>query len=123
MDDKHTSSPKPLVIKTNNGFEFYDCKSILRFQASGNSCLAFIRDRKEPLKILINLSIIEEQCAHALFFRCHRSHLVNIYHIQVFNDKTKEIILSDGSKVPVSETCIKDLICLIKEVTIYLNVV
>ncbi len=50
---------------------------------------------------VIQLSAVEEELAKYGFFRCHRSYLVNMKHIN--NIAASELTMSDGSTVPLSK--------------------
>ncbi|MDP4207394.1 MAG: LytTR family DNA-binding domain-containing protein [Bacteroidota bacterium] len=103
MQDSLISTLKPLVIKTCGGYEYFDYKEVIRFQAEGNNTLVYIINRDSPLRVLYNLSDIEQKHVHPVFFRCHRSHIVNLQHLVKFNDKSRQLVLAGEHIVPVSE--------------------
>ena len=40
------------------------------------------------------------------FFKCHRSYLINLYHIESFS--IKEVTMRSGYRIPISRSCHKD---------------
>ena len=43
-----------------------------------------------------------EQLSYVVFIRCHQSYVVNIHFMEVYQLSTDEIVLIDGTKIPVS---------------------
>lgn len=56
------------------------------------------------VRITVNkpLKYFEDILPSKLFFRCHKSYFVNLNFADSYNDTTKHISLTDGSKIPVS---------------------
>ncbi|MDQ0242683.1 two-component system response regulator LytT [Bacillus fengqiuensis] len=71
-----------------------------------------IKTRDKEYKIGESLVMIEKKLHNASFMRVHRSFLVNVNHIseiQPWFNSTYNLIMADGSKVPVSRTYVKEL--------------
>lgn len=71
-----------------------------------------IKTREQEYKTGESLVMIEKKLQHASFIRVHRSFLVNVNHIsevQPWFNSTYNLIMTDGSKVPVSRTYVKEL--------------
>lgn len=92
---------KPLVIRTNMGDTFFDYQDIVRIEASGSR--TFIYNKKgEKLTSPTCISELEMRLPEKTFFRCHRSHIVNISYILNYNGKTGKLTVND-TEVPISK--------------------
>lgn len=94
---------KPLRLKTNCGYEFYDFDEIIRFEANKNNTKLFSTNNENTSRVLMSLKEVHNLIQKEGFYRCHRSHIVNIRHIVAFYCLTNQIKLSDGSVIPVSD--------------------
>lgn len=71
-----------------------------------------IKTRDSEYRIGESLVMIEKKLHHASFMRVHRSFLVNVHHIseiQPWFNSTYNLIMTEGSQVPVSRTYVKEL--------------
>jgi two-component system response regulator LytT len=63
-------------------------------------------------KISDTLVVLERKLSQSFFIRVHRSFIINLHHIaeiQPWFNSTYNLIMQDGSKVPVSRTYVKEL--------------
>jgi two-component system LytT family response regulator len=85
-----------------NGFVLVLKEDVIRCEAAG-SYTKVITPAKEHL-VSRSIGYLEERLSDRNFFRVHKSHLVNIDHIQEYvKGKGGMLILSDGSHVDVSK--------------------
>ncbi|MBX3163674.1 MAG: response regulator transcription factor [Bacteroidetes bacterium] len=91
-----------VVLNHNKGFSLVDYDEIIWLEAESNYTTVYLVDGK---KIMISkgLKDFEEILPPNLFFRIHRSGLININHIREYSSDKGEIILSDGSLVGSSK--------------------
>jgi len=91
-----------IAIPTENGFELIKPNSILYCEADGNYCKLHLLNGKS-LIVSKTLKHIEELLPKAIFFRIHKTYLVNLNYAVRFN-KTNELLveLNNGQKLPVS---------------------
>ena len=71
-----------------------------------------IKTTDNEYKMNETLVMLEKKLIYAPFIRVHRSYIVNIHHIieiQPWFNSTYNLIMKDGSQVPVSRTYVKDL--------------
>jgi two-component system, LytTR family, response regulator len=94
---------KPLILKTIVGYEFFECHEIIRFEADRKFTLVFITNKFEPVIALNNISTINAMLPISEFYRCHRSHIINVRHIKKFYIKGHQLIMINGNEVPVAE--------------------
>jgi two-component system LytT family response regulator len=93
-----------LVYPTLKGFECIPWNEIQFLEADGN----YTRIHTAARKIVLSQTLkkLEEQLPARLFFRVHRSYMVNIQYIkayQSFSD-SQYLILEDETCIPVSRT-------------------
>lgn len=89
-------------IAVNDGaiWHMVETKTIV-YATSVNGNRILLADN-EVIEMSKSISELEEICPEPLFIRPHVSYLVNKRHIKQYNDKTLQIILKDGSVIPVS---------------------
>ena len=91
-----------IAIPTENGFELIKPNSIMYCEADSNYCKLYLLNGKS-LIVSKTLKHIEKLLPKAIFFRIHKTYLVNLNYAVRFN-KTNELLveLSNGQKLPVS---------------------
>lgn len=105
--DASTGNERKLAIPTMEGMTFVPWKDLIYCAADGNYTLVYLYDkngkvRKEVVSKV--LSELEELLAQGPFLRIHRSHLVNLHHIDRFTKGSRlKLHLSNGSSVSVSQ--------------------
>lgn len=97
---------KPIMLKTAEGFSFFDYEEIVLFEASGNYSFLFTTDNHQHIKVLHNLGYIEKKYSNNGLFRCHKKYIINLKHINKFFVKTKSILMKNNMMIPVSEKCV-----------------
>lgn len=98
-----------IALPTLKGISFCFPHEIIRFEADG----AYTRVIRLEDSIMVsrNIGYLEKIMDSNLFFRVHRSHLVNLSHIrQYIRGKGGEIVMSDESYIEVSRTKREDLL-------------
>ncbi|MEL7117784.1 MAG: LytTR family DNA-binding domain-containing protein [Bacteroidota bacterium] len=97
-----SNQDRKVVLKDSDSLYIIQIKDILRCQADGSYTRFFVNGRS-PITTSINLKEYDKLFSPYGFIRSHHSHLINIQHVIRF-DKADggQIILSDGTKVPVS---------------------
>lgn len=97
-----TRTLNKLVLKDHQSIRLVPIDDIIRCQSENNYTLFFLTNGEELL-ITRTLKEYEELLKGRLFFRPHKSHLINLKHLHRF-DKAEggSIHLSDGSSVPLS---------------------
>jgi two-component system LytT family response regulator len=91
-----------IILKTSDHIHLVNLSEIIRIEADGNYSTFFIEDGR---KVIVCKAIkdYEEELIDKGFYRIHKSHIININKLKYF-DKTDsgDVVLSDGSVVPVS---------------------
>ena len=112
---KPANKLKNMIFKTIDGIAFIKYDEIIHLRADRNNTLIFIVGKEEPVKALSNISSLSLKLPQDLFFRCHRSHVINLLHVNSYRHKTREIVMSNDHCIPVSDNSEKKLLQIIQE--------
>lgn len=94
--------PARLAVPTTDGTEFISIRDIIRIEAERSYCIIFMTGTRKLL-LSRSLSDIEASLDKEMFFRAHKSHLVNLEHIKKHvRFDGGYIIMDDESKVELS---------------------
>ena len=103
LSKSNSSSHKDSVaLPTWQGFVIAKLSQIIRVEADANNCKVFFNDStliqvRKKLKDLENLPGMES------FYRCHKSHLINLNFIRKYiHGRIGSLELCDGSRVNIS---------------------
>ncbi|MCU0348019.1 MAG: LytTR family DNA-binding domain-containing protein [Saprospiraceae bacterium] len=95
--------PERIALATADGIHLYPVRSIVRMAAEGNYTSVFFENGKKLL-LAKTLKEMEESVTLHRFERIHKSHLVNLEHIQSYvNRFGGEVVMSDGTELPVAQ--------------------
>lgn len=99
VDDKEFNK---VALPTQYGYKLIKLNSILYCQSDSNYCKVYCIDGQEIL-LSKSLKYVEEKLANDLFFRTHKSFLVNLnYIIKYDKGDDLKITLTNGVELPVS---------------------
>jgi len=99
-----------MFIKTGNKIDMVDVNDIVQIVAQ-DDYVEVVTDGKKYLK-KETMAYLEKALPTNVFSRVHRSHIININHINKIEKYGKEsyaVILKDGSSANISKSRIKDL--------------
>lgn len=102
MTDKRI---KPIVFKTSVGFVYFDYNDIIMCSADGNCTSVFTLQSDAPVKVLHKISFIERKYCNDKLLRCHKSHIINLMHLEKLITKSHQVQLKRNFIVPLSEYC------------------
>jgi two-component system, LytTR family, response regulator len=100
--DKVNNQSRKLLVNTNESLTLLDIFNVMRCEGDRNYTNIFMADKK---KYIVSKTLLEfeEMLSKYNFIRIHKSHLVNINFLEKFiKTDGGYIILSDGTKLPVS---------------------
>lgn len=89
-----------LPVDTAEGTRILKIKNILYAEVFRRET-SFAMQDKSRIESIVQLAVVEEELTKYGFFRCHRSYLVNMKHIE--NIAASELTMADGSVVPLSK--------------------
>lgn len=109
MEEMTANTLKPIVFKTSTGFVYFDYNDIIMCSADGNSTSVFILQSDAPVKVLHKISFIERKYCNDKLLRCHKSHIINLMHLEKLITKSHQVQLKRNFIVPLSEYCWKKI--------------
>ncbi len=104
LEEMSNNTLKPIVFKTPTGFVYFDYLNIIMYSADGNNSIIYTTENEEPIRILHNISYIEKKICNDIFFRCHKSHIINLMHLERLIIKTHQVQLKKEIIVPLSNS-------------------
>ena len=99
LDDKRFTK---IALPSSDGIDFIEAETIIRAEAERSYSNFYLENGK---KILVSkpLKDYEELLEQCNFFRVHKSHMINLAHIEKYvKGKGGYVIMKDGSHVDVS---------------------
>ena len=88
-------------LRCSRSIEFVEVKKIIRAESFRAYCKLYIMD-DQPITLSCPLKVIANKLsANQLFFRSHKSHLINMLYVKNYHTD-KGIKLIDGSCVPLA---------------------
>lgn len=100
--DSGETAHKKIAISTESGYEFIKYNTIIYLEAQSNYTKFYLTNNSS-LTTSKTLKYFEEILPSSLFFRVHKSYLVNLNFIKRFTKGDEQIIeLITGHKLPVS---------------------
>lgn len=109
--------PEKLVINSMNGMVFVKPSDIVRIEGDDNYSNIYLKDRNDKIVVAKTIKHYESiLCNNSNFFRVHKSHIVNLDHmVKYLRGDGGEVILSDGTRIPVSRRRRNDFLEYLKD--------
>ena len=95
------NSSNYFTIKIGEYIRKINFHDIYYFETSSNAHKVILKERNGVYEFYNNLSEVEASLDES-FFRCHRSYIVNLNHIQFFDKKNRCLSLNNGERCPVA---------------------
>lgn len=100
MNNKSTL--KKVAIYTQTGVELINVDEIIRFEASSNYTILYLRNKTSIISTK-TLKEYDAMLTESTFYRVHKSHLINLNNVQRYvNGDGGFVIMSDTSEVEVA---------------------
>lgn len=113
FNESHEESGK-LILPSTNGFNIIIIDDIIRLEADSSYTKVFCTGAKNVL-VSRTLKEFEELLPRDIFFRVHKSHLINMEYIKDYSKLSGNILtMIDGSKVEISRRKTPEFILKIK---------
>lgn len=90
-----------IALQGIDGLVFVTKDDILYATADGNYTQVQLNDNRN-IKVLRQLSEVEQLVSGEAFFRIHRSNLVNLEHVIRLNSEDDTILMSNGDSLPLA---------------------
>lgn len=94
-------SGEKIKISTRSGFELINLSELISIEAQGTYSYGRLEGEKS-IMITKPLKEMEAQLNRDLFFRTHRSYLINLDHIKRFESDKNQIVLTENILIPLS---------------------
>ena len=101
--------PQKLVLSSSKGLSFINSNDIIHCKSKGNYTTLYLTDNRQ-LIVCKSLGVLERLLPAEKFLRVHHSHVIRTDCIMEYLQKSRQLLLSDGSLVPVAKRKKKDLI-------------
>ncbi len=101
LKDIDTHRFNKLRIATSNGFELIDVDDLISLEADGSYTTAVFKNR-DNLIISKSIRHVESLLDTNLFFRVHRTFIVNITHVIRFDRDNYSLTMCNNQVIPVS---------------------
>lgn len=92
---------KTLVLPSTNGLKFLKSGEIIRIESEASYCKMYTFT-EGSFMVYKSIKYYEDLLDSNIFFRVHRSHMINISFVREYLDRTQTIVLSNEEKIPLS---------------------
>ena len=92
-----------ISIKERNRIIYIDATDILYIKAEGRYSTFYLSDGTKKMSS-VNLGTIEKSLTDEFLMRTHRSYIINIDRVKEFIFTHQNVIMSDGSSIPISNS-------------------
>jgi len=102
MENIHADFPSKLALLVKEGIEYVDTEEIIYIVGDGRYSAIYLTNGKKYIESKV-LSYFEEVLNNLLFFRIHKSYLINLKHVKAYKRTSGgQVIMSDDSAFNVS---------------------
>ena len=98
---ENLNQPKKIALNTVDKIHIVEIENVIRLESNINYTRFHFLD-KTKLLVTKTLKEFDKMLCDHNFIRIHQSHLVNANFIKEFAKQNGEVILKDGTKIPVS---------------------
>ena len=100
---KKDTGEERLAVAMREGYELIPIKDIVHLEASESYTMIYLADGKRVLSSK-NIKVYEEKLDSAIFFRTHKSHIINVkYHLKGFSRiDGNSAVMTNDKLVPIS---------------------
>ena len=114
--DKYISKPSSFILKSDHQLIKFDYDDIVYLKADGNYSIIYLKDHTKHI-IYQSLKDFEKDLPENIFFRCHRSYIINVILISAFCIQKNRIFCLDYDiEILCSRRSKKELIERFKEI-------
>jgi len=106
MNNLKSNLKQIFEVKTSIGYKIIDSNNILFLEAKGKFTIIHFVDQSNIISYHL-LKWYGKYLVEPYFFRCHNSYSINCSYVNCYN--SKEIVMVEGSKVPLSRSKLSSL--------------
>ena len=107
MQSVEDHSNDSIVIKVDNGYRYFTVKEILYAEAEDKYQRIYLSNGEKILVRITSTELYEKVKDFDCFFRCGRSHIINLNHVRKVT--TSSVLLKTGKELKLSRTAITAL--------------
>lgn len=99
--NNNTQKLKRIAISSLTDYKFLEIDDIIGLEGDGKYT-TFFTNTNEKIISSENLGVYEKMLDGDVFFRCHKSYIINLKYAQKFSKDDNTVLMSNGMKVAVS---------------------
>lgn len=103
---KQMNNDDVLKVRHDGVNHFFKESVIAYLEGIGKNCIIHFSDGREEMKCHETLSAVEERLSGENFYRCYRSFLINLAHVDSYN--RNEVTMDTGEKLLISRLKYKE---------------
>ena len=92
---------KKISLHVNGKVYLINPDDIIYCESEGNYCTLY-QENSQKILITQNLKFVEDKLPPAIFFRIHKSYLINLNKVKELHKAEELVIMTNGAKIPVS---------------------
>ena len=112
INQKHETASNFVFLKSGNTFNKVDIREIMHVEAQGSYCQLYTKTKAYTLSV--NLNHFIQEADQSMFIRIHRSHAVNIEHIDKIDH---DYIYVNSLALPIGPSYRSSLKTLLKKIS------
>ena len=101
MNSPKSNNQQVFEVKTSKGYKMIDSNNIVFLEAKGKFTIIHFVDQSDIITYHLLKWYFNYQF-EPYFFRCHNSYAINCSYVNYYN--SKEIVMADGTIVPLSRS-------------------
>jgi DNA-binding LytR/AlgR family response regulator len=109
MEEMKYISLKPIILKTNQDFVYFEYDEIIMFEADGNCSIVYTNGSDSVVKILHTLHSIENKYCNEKLCRCHKSYIINLVHLEKLITRKRQVQLKKGLVAKLSPSWVEKI--------------
>ncbi len=114
------SEKDKLLIPASHGFNVLIIDEIIRLEGDGCYTTVITKDNKKSI-VSRTLKNFEDSLPQEMFFRIHKSHLINLKHVKHYSNQSGNfVIMTDESKIEISRRKAPEFVLKIKSLIMHL---
>lgn len=99
-----------IPLKTIDEIVYADPVRIIRLEAAGKHTNIYVKNDEKIIRSILPISVIETMLPSAFFFKCHRSHIIGLRHLQKLDKCERKIYLADNNSVTISRDLVSEFL-------------
>lgn len=103
MQSSNNTSMERLPLKTSDIIQYVDFADIIWVKALKKRTLVCVKGKQDVIPSKFPFGELETMLPATFFFKCHRSTIINLAHLQGFDKCKRQLYLTDDQCVVIAE--------------------